>query len=134
MLPWLSKYLHQLRGVRFEDRKDVFLGRDVILDNSHPEHVHIEKGVTIAARCIVLAHEVNKEKFRKGILLMNCKQTVLKEKCFIGCNSVIVAGVTIGKYAIVGANSTVTRDVPNCSIVAGNPAKKLSESEADPKN
>lgn len=41
----------------------------------------------------------------------------------IGSNATIVAGVTIGEYAVVGAGSTVTKDVPPYSIVAGNPAR-----------
>lgn len=42
-----------------------------------------------------------------------------------GKNSVILKGVTIGDNAIVGMNSVVTKDVPNDTIVAGNPAKHV---------
>jgi len=42
---------------------------------------------------------------------------------WIGMNCTIMKGVTIGKGAIVGANSVVTKDVPDFTIVAGNPAK-----------
>lgn len=41
----------------------------------------------------------------------------------IGQNAVILKGVTIGHDSIVGANSVVTRDVPPCSVVAGNPGR-----------
>ena len=51
------------------------------------------------------------------------KQTVLKKGCSIGANVTIVCGVTIGEYAMVGAGSVVTKDVPPYSLVYGNPAR-----------
>jgi len=41
----------------------------------------------------------------------------------IGANSTIICGVTIGKYAMIGAGSVVTRDVPDFALVYGNPAE-----------
>ena len=51
------------------------------------------------------------------------KQTVLKKGCSIGANATVVCGVTIGEYALVGAGSVVTKDVPPYSLVYGNPAR-----------
>lgn len=51
------------------------------------------------------------------------RQTFFKSGCSIGANSTIVCGVTIGKNALVGAGSVVTRDVQDNSVVYGNPAK-----------
>ena len=42
--------------------------------------------------------------------------------CWIGANSVILPGVTIGNYSVVAAGSIVTKDVPSGVLVAGNPA------------
>lgn len=52
---------------------------------------------------------------------------VIHDKAWIGFNSIILKGVTIGEGAIVGAGSVVTKDVPPWSIVAGNPAKLVRE-------
>ncbi len=48
---------------------------------------------------------------------------VVRDKAWIGFNSIILKGVTIGEGAIVGAGSVVTKDVPDWTIVAGNPAR-----------
>ena len=44
---------------------------------------------------------------------------------YIGINTVIVGNVTIGKHCVIGANSMVTKDIPDYCVVAGNPAKIL---------
>jgi acetyltransferase-like isoleucine patch superfamily enzyme len=48
---------------------------------------------------------------------------VIKNKVWIGFNTIVLKGVTIGEGAIVGAGSVVTKDVPDWTIVGGNPAK-----------
>lgn len=48
---------------------------------------------------------------------------IIKDKAWIGFNSTILKGVTIGEGAIVGAGSVVTMDVPDYAVVVGNPAK-----------
>ncbi|WP_293685938.1 DapH/DapD/GlmU-related protein [Spirosoma sp. 48-14] len=44
---------------------------------------------------------------------------------FIGARAFIMPGITINEYAIIGANSVVTKDVTSSSIVAGNPAHPI---------
>jgi len=51
----------------------------------------------------------------------------IKDKAWIGFNSIILKGVTIGEGAIVGAGSVVTKDVPPYTVVAGNPARIIKE-------
>lgn len=50
--------------------------------------------------------------------------TCVKQGASIGANSTIVCGSTIGRYAFVGAGSTVTKDVPDYALVYGNPARQ----------
>ena len=52
-------------------------------------------------------------------------RTLEKRRASIGSGSTILANVTIGENAIVGAGSVVTKDVPANTIVAGNPARVL---------
>jgi UDP-2-acetamido-3-amino-2,3-dideoxy-glucuronate N-acetyltransferase len=51
------------------------------------------------------------------------RKTVVKKGATIGANVTIVCGVTIGEYALVGAGSVVTRDVPAYTLAYGNPAR-----------
>ena len=50
------------------------------------------------------------------------KPVIIGQKCFIGARTIILKGVTIGNGAVVGAGSVVTKDVPDGTRVAGNPA------------
>jgi len=50
-------------------------------------------------------------------------KTLVKRGASIGANSTIVCGNTIGEYAMVGAGSVVTKDVPDHALVCGNPAR-----------
>jgi len=52
-------------------------------------------------------------------------KTLVKRRASIGSGSTILANVTIGENAIVGAGSVVTKDVPANTIVAGNPARVM---------
>jgi len=51
------------------------------------------------------------------------------EDCWIGANVVISPGVTVGNGAVIGANSVVTRDIPEYAIAVGSPAKVISYRE-----
>jgi len=51
------------------------------------------------------------------------RKTIVKKGASIGANATIVCGVTIGGYALIGAGSVVTRDVPDYALVYGNPAR-----------
>jgi len=49
--------------------------------------------------------------------------TRVKQGASIGSNATIVAGVVIGRYAVVGAGAVVTKDIPDFTVAAGNPAR-----------
>lgn len=62
----------------------------------------------------VLANSQLKEKHSKPV--------VIEDDCWIGVNAVIMAGIKIGKGAVIGANSVITKDVEPYCVVAGAPA------------
>ena len=52
------------------------------------------------------------------------EKTELKRGCTIGANATIVCGITIGRYAFIGAGAVVVKDVPDYALVIGNPARQ----------
>ena len=73
-----------------------------------------------------------RKEYEAGTLGQNSDRTVIKsapivikDKAWIGFNSIIMKGVTIGEGAVVGAGSVVTKDVPDYAVVGGNPAKVI---------
>ncbi|WDF53674.1 acyltransferase [Mucilaginibacter sp. KACC 22063] len=60
-------------------------------------------------------------------------QIIIEDDCWIAANSVITAGVTVGKHSVVGGGSVVTKDVPPYSVVAGNPARVIKRYNFDSK-
>jgi len=61
------------------------------------------------------------------------KPITIKDDVWIGANAVITAGVSIGKHAVIAAGSIVTKDVPDFSIAAGNPARILKKYNSETK-
>jgi acetyltransferase-like isoleucine patch superfamily enzyme len=50
-------------------------------------------------------------------------KTLIQQGASLGANSTIVCGITVGRWAMVGAGSVVTHDVPDYGLVRGNPAR-----------
>ena len=50
---------------------------------------------------------------------------MVKKSASIGANATIVCGVTIGRYALIGSGTIVTKDVPDFSLVVGNPGRTI---------
>ncbi len=92
----IQNYVSVYHGVEIED--DVFVGPSATFTNDFRPRAFIW----------------NEEKVGK---------TLVKKGASIGANSTIVCGVEIGEYAMVGAGSVVTKDVPPFGLVYGNPAK-----------
>lgn len=92
----------------------------VIIDDSHAWLITIGDDVTLAPRVHILAHDAS-TKTHLGYTKIGC--VTIGDRVFVGAESVILPGVAIGNDVIIGANSTVTRDIPDGMVVAGSPAK-----------
>jgi acetyltransferase-like isoleucine patch superfamily enzyme len=101
----VSSHTFVCEGVTIED--EVFIGHGVTFVNDMYPRAATESGA------------IQTEKDWK------VEKTLVKSGASIGSGVTILANVTIGEHAIVGAGSVVTRDVPPRTIVAGNPARVL---------
>lgn len=93
--------------------------------NDQDGDITIEKDVMIGSgvHIYVANHKFDIE--GKNIISQghyDAQSVVLEEGCWIGANSIILPGVTIGKKSVVGAGSVVTKDIPKYTVYAGNPA------------
>src|SRR5499433_1523680 len=101
----ISSHTFICEGVTIED--DVFVGHSVVFINDR-----YPRATTSDGR---LQSDADWE----------CIPTLIKRGASIGSGATILCGVTIGVGAVVGAGSVVTHDVPDGTIVAGNPARVL---------
>ncbi|MBQ2611881.1 sugar O-acetyltransferase, partial [bacterium] len=90
-------------------------------------------GITIG-NSVLIGHNVTlatlnhdeRPEFRQNIYPKPIK---IGDNVWIGSNATILQGITIGDGAIIGANAVVTKDIPENTIVAGVPAKKIRKVE-----
>lgn len=90
------------------------------------ESVRIGRNVLIASNVLITDSDHALEPGGVPVTLGSrfiTRPVTIQDNCWLGQNAVILKGVTVGHDSIVGANSVVTRSVPPCSVVAGNPAK-----------
>jgi len=64
-------------------------------------------------------------------MVITCKPVHIGKGAWVGAGSTILPGVTVGKHAIVGAASVVTKDVPDYAVAVGNPARVIKYLEKD---
>lgn len=113
-------------GTRIWSAAKVKIGDRVLI--SHNVNIHDTNGHPISAESrhnhfkeiAKIGHPENIKDIRSESILIN-------NDVWIGFNSSIMKGVTVGEGAVVAAGSVVTKDVPPWTIVAGNPAKIIRE-------
>lgn len=100
---------------------EVVIGNDVTVKSG----VYIWDGITVEDRvfigpCVTFSND----KFpRSKVYPDSFPRTVIRQGASIGANATILPGLTVGRYAMVGAGAVVTRDVPDYALVVGNPAR-----------
>ena len=107
-------------GNRVKFGKGVFINHSAILSASGG--IEFEDGVMIApgVRIATINHDTNNRH-----TIYTYGKVTIKKNAWLGMNVTICPGITVGKYAVVGAGAVVTKDVPDYAVVGGVPAKVI---------
>lgn len=99
---------------------DVKIGNNVTIKAGVQiwDGVHIEDNVFIGPNVTFTNDLIPRSK----IYPKEFRKTILRKNCSIGANATLIAGIQIGEYALIGAGSVVTKDIPPFTVWYGNPA------------
>lgn len=127
MLVWIRPFTWRLLGVKIG--KNVLINYGTYLDVPSASRITIMDNAIISSECLFLLHKRDMKQYGKGVLQntlpMREGTITIMNNASIGMRCVIMPNVTIGEGAVIGANSTVTKDVPPYTIAVGNPAKVI---------
>ena len=123
-----SQVMPFISGAAFDQVK---IGDNVYI-NSNPllmarGGITIEDDVLLAANVQLISN--NHDEYDRPVL--TCKPIHIKKGAWIGAGATVLPGVTIGKYAIVGAGAIVTKDVGDYEVAVGVPAKIIKKLDED---
>lgn len=126
-------FCHVMSGARVGERcsfgqncvisPGVIIGSNVKVQNnvSIYEGTTIEDDVFLGPSCVL----TNVTNPRSQVLRRSLYEpTLLRRGCSIGANATVVCGITIGRYAFVGAGAVVTKNVPDYALMIGVPARQ----------
>lgn len=119
--------IHLLRWCGFQIGDQVYIADELIIAEELEDCGQLTLGdrVSIAPRVtLVLSSHPNESRIRPFAPLARAP-IVVEADAWLGAGVVVLPGVTIGRGAIVGANSVVTKDVAPLHVVAGIPAKTI---------
>lgn len=100
-------------------------------------NIEIQDGVLFASRVFVTDHFHGDSSLSSlkipphERLLISKGKVIIKENAWLGEGVAVMPGVTIGKNSIIGANSVVTKDIPDYAIAVGVPAKVIKQYNID---
>jgi acetyltransferase-like isoleucine patch superfamily enzyme len=119
----IGDYCYLGENSKIWSARSINIGDRVLIAHNVNIHDNISHPLDSSQRHNDYKRIIGLTKFNAEVFDLTPKSIVIKNDAWIGFNSIILKGVTIGEGAIVGAGSVVTKDVPDYTIVAGNPAR-----------
>ncbi|RTE07975.1 acyltransferase [Paenibacillus whitsoniae] len=126
-------------GTRLISRTQITIGNDVTIAWGCTIYDHDSHSLNWEARVEDMKQQLADYRSGNNMVLnknwdtVNSKPITIEDKVWIGFDSVILKGVTIGEGAVVGAKSVVTKDVEPWTVVAGNPARVIKRIDQERK-
>ena len=128
-----EKYVTYLRkkGVKIGKNVTFHSPRETIVDVTQPTLIEIGDNVEITKGVVILCHDLAwaVQKQLDGDILGCNKSVHIGNNVFLGINTIILEGVTIGDNVVVGSGSVVTKELESNGVYAGVPAKKICSLE-----
>jgi len=126
--PFSHIYAEQGSEIIFHD--NVEIGRNSTI--SSQRKIILERGVLTGPHVFIADHnheykDINTPIYAQGVSLQQDASIHIGEGSWLGTNAVVVGNVNIGKHCIIGANSVVTKDIPDYCVAAGIPAKVIKQ-------
>ncbi len=121
----LEEGTNLLSPIQIDFGNQMHLGKHVFINHSFMASaaagITIDDNVQIAPQVSIITvnHDLNDR------MIVICKPVHIKKGAWIGANVSILPGVTIGENAVVGTGAVVTKDVPDNTVVVGNPARVI---------
>ncbi len=103
---------------------DVVIGSNVKVQNNVSIYTGtiIEDDVFLGPSCVLTNVTNPRSQVKRHSLY---EKTLLRRGCSIGANATIVCGITIGRYAFIGAGAVVAKDVPEYALMVGVPGRRV---------
>lgn len=142
---YMKLYLNYLkkRGMDIKGKPN-YIGENVYFDGADYSKINLNDNVTISREVMFLTHDYSMHTVYKGLDIENLQKVIDKDNqdsllilkgisvgknSFIGARSSLLPGTKIGDNVLVGACSVVRGNIPDNSIVMGNPAKIVGNTD-----
>lgn len=135
----IRKIMTELTGKKIDDTfrmfppfytdfgKNITIGKNVFINSGC--HFQDQGGIEIGGGCLighnVVLATINHDLYPENNRINHYAPIKLGKSVWVGSNSTILPGITVGDWAVVAAGAVVTRDVPPLTIVGGVPAKVI---------
>lgn len=131
IIPFSSVRIFLLRACGVTVGKGCYIGFNVSCDTNYPELISIGDNVTISHNCMLITHSMTPAQSYLGNFYRRVAKVSIDDGAWIGANSIILPGVSVGRDCMIGAGSVVACSTDHRSLWVGNPCRRVRSIEAE---